>query len=184
MFWNCTYLYGCKMRTMKKYLYLLLAVASLLPLASCSKRVEKLQQQVRLEGIESVRLEGLTTLCLDLRVVNDSPYKLQLSDAEAHLYYRDYKIASMLLTEVVEVAKRSGSATYPTHWRVEVGNPMTLLPLLGKVREGDVSECWVQLEIEGRGGPVPINLSRQKMPLSDFLRTFGVQTEDLKNFLN
>lgn len=183
MFGYCPYLYSCKMKMMKKYCALLLLLVSVLSLSSCSNRIERLQRQVRLEGIESVHLPNYQTLQMDLRVLNDSPHKLVLKGAEAHLYYKDYRLVTMRLNESVEAPKRSGSAVYPTYWDVEVGNLLSVLALLGKVRQGDLSDCSVDLMLEGRGGPVPINLSREKMPLSEFLRIFGLDSEDLTNLL-
>ena len=76
MFGYCPYLYSCKMKMMKKYCALLLLLVSVLSLSSCSNRIERLQRQVRLEGIESVHLLNHQTLQMDLRVLNDSPHKL------------------------------------------------------------------------------------------------------------
>ena len=102
----------------------------------------------------------------------------------AHLYYRDREIGSLRLQEQVKIPRRTESEVFRSNWLVDVGNPLSLLPILGKVRQGDWSELWVDLEMEGRGGPVPVNLSREKMPLSDFLRTFGVDAESLTNIFN
>ena len=38
-------------------------------------------------------------------------------------------------------------------------------------------------EIEGRGGPAPLRFSREKMPLSEFLTTFGLSVQDVQNYL-
>ncbi len=168
---------------MKQRSLLWLLVGLSLLLSSCSSTVQKMRRKVKLEGIEDVRPTSLSSVRIDFRIMNQTAYNLHLKDAVAHLYYRDNCIGTMRLKERVEVPKRTASELFTTDWAVEVGNPLSLLPILGKVRSGDLSELWVDLELEGRGGPVPVNLSREKMPLSDFLRTFGVDTDNMMNFL-
>lgn len=172
-----------KDKGMKKSLILMLLVAAGLLMSSCSNTMQKMRRKVKLEGIEEVRPTSLSSIRIDFRIMNQTAYNLHLKDAVAHLYYRDNCIGTMRLKERVEVPKRTVSEVFPTDWAVEIGNPLSLLPILGKVRGGDLSELWVDLELEGRGGPVPVNLSREKMPLSDFLRTFGVDPNNLMNFL-
>jgi hypothetical protein len=41
----------------------------------------------------------------------------------------------------------------------------------------------VSYAVEGRGGPAPVKISRERMPLSDFLNTFGLTIEDVKKQL-
>lgn len=168
---------------LKKLIYCSLLVLFALSLGSCSGTVQKMRRKVKLEGIEDVRPMSLSSVRIDFRIMNQTAYNLHLKDAVAHLYYRDNCIGTMRLKERVEVPKRTASEVFPTDWAVEIGNPLSLIPILGKVRSGDLSELWVDLELEGRGGPVPVNLSREKMPLSDFLRTFGVDTDNMMNFL-
>lgn len=170
-------------RDMKQRSFLWLLVGLSLLLSSCSGTVQKMRRKVKLEGIEDVRPTSLSSVRIDFRIMNQTAYNLHLKDAVAHLYYRDNCIGTMRLKERVEVPKRTASELFTTDWAVEIGNPLSLLPILGKVRSGDLSELWVDLELEGRGGPVPVNLSREKMPLSDFLRTFGVDTDNMMNFL-
>ncbi|MDO4758066.1 MAG: hypothetical protein Q4A18_02235 [Rikenellaceae bacterium] len=166
---------------MKYRILAILLVAFSLGLGSCSKSISKMRQKVALQGIEDVRVVSLSSVQIDFRIQNETAYNLHLKDAVAHLYYRDEVIGTMTLRDRVEVPRKTKSEVFSTMWNVDLGNPLKLLPILGKVRSGDLSELWVNLELEGRGGPVPVNLSRQKMPLSDFLRTFGV---DVTNFTN
>lgn len=169
---------------MKQWLMMSLMLAMMLSLGSCSNTVQKMRRKVQFQGIESVELTGLSTIRMDVRIKNQTAYNLHLQDAVAHLYYRDREVGSLRLQEQVKVPRRTDSDLFTSHWLVDVGNPLALLPILGKVRAGDLSELWVDLEMEGRGGPVPVNLSREKMPLSDFLRTFGVDAKSLTNIFN
>lgn len=168
---------------MKKYLPLLLAALCVLSLSSCSDTVRKMRSKVKLQGIEDVRPTSLSSVQIDFRIMNKTAYNLHLKDAVAELYYLDNCIGTMRLKERVEVPKRTESEVFETFWAVEIGNPLSLLPVLGKVRQGDLSDFWVHLDLEGRGGPVPVSLSKGKVPLTDFLRTMGVDTNNLLSFL-
>jgi DNA-nicking Smr family endonuclease len=55
--------------------------------------------------------------------------------------------------------------------------------LARKVKSGDLSQVEVSYAVEGRGGPAPVKISRERMPLSDFLNTFGLTIEDVKKQL-
>ena len=44
-------------------------------------------------------------------------------------------------------------------------------------------EVGIAYALEGRGGPAPVKISRDRMPLSDFLNTFGLTLQDVKNKL-
>ena len=50
--------------------------------------------------------------------------------------------------------------------------------MMGTSRQVEVSYA-----VEGRGGPAPVKISRERMPLSDFLNTFGLTIEDVKKQL-
>ena len=52
-----------------------------------------------------------------------------------------------------------------------------------KIREDDISKIGVSFAIEGRGGPARIKISREMMPLSEFLNIFGLSLNDVKNYL-
>ena len=42
----------------------------------------------------------------------------------------------------------------------------------------------VSFAIEGRGGPARVKISREMMPLSEFLNIFGLSLQDVKNYLD
>ena len=60
---------------------------------------------------------------------------------------------------------------------------LALYVLARKVKSGDLSQVEVSYAVEGRGGPAPVKISRERMPLSDFLNTFGLTIEDVKKQL-
>ena len=154
---------------------LLLAVA--VSLSSCRRAVEKARRNIRFEGIERVERQGLTGAEVVVRVMNDTGYKLVLDAAEMGVYYAGGRVGTVVLREAVEVPRRT-TDSFRTLWQLKISDPLALYVLARKVKSGDLS----QVE-EGRGGPAPVKISRERMPLSDFLNTFGLTIEDVKKQL-
>ena len=146
---------------------LLLAVA--VSLSSCRRAVEKARRNIRFEGIERVERQGLTGAEVVVRVMNDTGYKLVLD-------------ATVVLREAVEVPRRT-TDSFRTLWQLKISDPLALYVLARKVKSGDLSQVEVSYAVEGRGGPAPVKISRERMPLSDFLNTFGLTIEDVKKQL-
>ena len=134
---------------------LLLAVA--VSLSSCRRAVEKARRNIRFEGIERVERQGLTGAEVVVRVMNDTGYKLVLDAAEMGVYYAGGRVGTVVLREAVEVPRRT-TDSFRTLWQLKIS-------------------------VEGRGGPAPVKISRERMPLSDFLNTFGLTIEDVKKQL-
>ena len=149
---------------------------------SCRKAVEKAQRNIRFEGIEKIERQGLIGAEMVVRVMNDTGYKLQLNMAEIDIYYSESRVGTIVLREPVEVPRRT-TDSFRTLWRLKISDPMALYVLLRKVEAGDLSQVGVAYALEGRGGPAPVKISRDRMPLSDFLNTFGLTLQDVKNQL-
>ena len=149
---------------------------------SCRKAVEKAQRNIRFEGIEKIERQGLTGAEMVVRVMNDTGYKLQLNMAEIDIYYSESRVGTIVLREPVEVPRRT-TDSFRTLWRLKISDPMALYVLLRKVEAGDLSQVGIAYALEGRGGPAPVKISRDRMPLSDFLNTFGLTLQDVKNQL-
>lgn len=159
---------------------LLLALA--LMAGSCRRSVEKVAGKIRFEGIEHVQLQGLSSAEVVARIDNGSAYRLSLSAARIDLYYADALVGRLVLVEPVEIDRRT-EASLRTRWRLQVSDPLTLFVLYRKVKAGDCDRIALSCDIEGRGGPAPLRFSREKMPLSEFLTTFGLTVQDVQNYL-
>ena len=155
---------------------LLLAVA--VSLSSCRRAVEKARRNIRFEGIERVERQGLTGAEVVVRVMNDTGYKLVLDAAEMGVYYAGGRVGTVVLREAVEVPRRT-TDSFRTLWQLKISDPLALYVLARKVK----SQVEVSYAVEGRGGPAPVKISRERMPLSDFLNTFGLTIEDVKKQL-
>ena len=90
---------------------------------------------------------------------------------------------SVVLREAVEVPRRT-TDSFRTLWQLKISDPLALYVLARKVKSGDLSQVEVSYAVEGRGGPAPVKISRERMPLSDFLNIFGLSLQDVKNYLD
>ena len=142
---------------------LLVAVAA----SSCSGAVERVRRNIRFEGVESVALHGLSGVDLTLRAVNDTGRTLRRC------------LASARLVDEVVLPRRS-EASLGTRWRLQASDPLTLLLVGRRLQSGQTAEATVTWHARGRYGLASANLSQERVPLSDFLRNFGLSVDDLK----
>ena len=167
---------------MKKYLLYIVLLAVAVSAVSCRKAVEKAQRNIRFGGIEKVERQGLTGAEVVVRVTNDTGYKLVLGMAEIDVYYAGGRVGTVVLREPVEVPRHT-TDSFRTLWRLKIADPLALYALVRKLESGDLSQVGIAYALEGRGGPAPVKISRERMPLSDFLNTFGLTLQDVKNKL-
>lgn len=167
---------------MKRLLLYALLLFAALSAVSCRRSVEKVARKIRFEGIERVQMQGLTAAEVVARVDNGSAYRLALSAARIDLYYADALVGRLVLLDPVEIERRT-AASLQTRWRIQISDPLTLYVLYRKVQSGEFDRIALSFAIEGRGGPAPLRFSREKMPLSEFLTTFGLTVQDVQNYL-
>ena len=167
---------------MKTNLLILLCALSALMLTSCRQTAERVAQKIRFEGVESVHMESLSTVVIDFAIENGTAHRLRAEQAVAKLRYRGSEVGSMRLIEPVEVDRRS-HAVVPTRWRIELRNPLAMLSVAARVAQQEYDELTVDLSVAGSGGPVPVNISREKVPMSNFLNTFGIEPDFLTSIL-
>lgn len=167
---------------MRKLLLQLLLLLVVLAGGGCRRAVEKSARKIRFEGIERVERQGLTGAEVVVRIDNGSAHRLTLASAECDIYQADVRVATVVLTAPVEIEPRT-VASVSTNWRLKISDPLALLVLYGKVRAGEFDQIAVSFRVEGRGGPAPVIFSREKMPLSEFLNTFGLSIQDVQNYL-
>lgn len=169
-------------RTFGRMLFYMLLFASVLSLGSCRRAIEKAQRNIRIEAVEKAERQGLSGAEIVLRVRNDTGHKLKLKKASLEVYYAEGLVTKVALRKEVEVPRRTtGSVT--TLWRIRTSDPMALHVMTKKIREDDISKIGVSFAVEGRGGPAPVKISQQMMPLSEFLNIFGLSLDDVKNYL-
>lgn len=159
-----------------------LLLSLVLPMTSCRRATEKALSKIRVEEVVKLERQGLSGAELVLRVKNATGHKLVLERAVLRIYYAENLVTSIALRGRVEVPRRSdGEIT--TLWRTRTSDPMALYVMRKKLAGGDLSRIAVSFSIDGRGGPAPVNISQEMMPLSDFLNIFGLSFDEVKTYL-
>ena len=108
--------------------------------------------------------------------------KADIGNPALTVYYAGGVVTKVALREPAEAPRRA-TASVTTLWRIRTSDPMALHVMTKKIREDDISKIGVSFAIEGRGGPARIKISREMMPLSEFLNIFGLSLNDVKNYL-
>lgn len=166
----------------RKYLCGLLLVGLALSGGSCRRAVERAKRNIRIEAVEKIERKGISGAEVVVRVNNGSRYKLALERAEFGIYYGDARVGTIVLMQPVEVPRRT-TLSVVTDWRLKISDPLALYLLVRKASDGEWTQIGVSCSVEGRGGPAPVKFLREKMPLSDFLNTFGLSIRDVENYL-
>lgn len=169
-------------RMVKRGVMALMLFAVALSAGSCRRAVEKAADKIRFLGVEKCERQGLTGAEVVVRIDNGSAYNLSLSSAEIGIYYGDSRVGTVVLCDPVAVPRRT-ALSVATRWRLQISDPLALYLLARKVKAGDFGQVFVSCAVEGRGGPAPVKFLREKMPLSDFLNTFGLSIQNVANYL-
>ena len=146
--------------------------------ASAGGAAGRPRRNIRFEGVESVEVHGLSSLELSLRATNDTRRNLRLREADFGLYWGGNCVARVVLMEEVTLPRRT-TGCIATRWRVRVDDPLTFYVAARRIGRGDVDRATVSWHVRGRYGVASANLSQEKVPLSDFLRNFGLSVDDL-----
>ncbi len=160
---------------------LLLLLVLCAGMTSCRRAAEKARENIRIEEVERVEPRGFTGLDLVLRVRNDTGYKIRLEHVSLDLFVGSSRVVEAVLRESVEVPRHT-VGSFAVRWRIRIADPLALYALARRLRKNDLSDIVVSYAVEGRGGPASINISRERVPLSEFLSTFGISSEELQNY--
>lgn len=165
---------------MKRVLYLVLTVACALLLGSCSaeRQAVKLREKIRFEGIEKISPRGLSSVDIEVSVVNKTRHKITLEEAELTLKYNRNKVLMLQLRDGVVLPKRfDGELKIST--KMKVYDPLSTVVVLNRVRKQNFDEMSVTIDAKAKVGPVRKNIFVADMELQKFLSKFALSTEDL-----
>lgn len=165
------------------YFFSLVVLLSALGFSSCRRAAETARRNIRIEAVERIDRHALSGMDLTLRVRNASRYKLLLREAALDVWYAGSCVGSVQLREGVEVPRRT-TQSVTMRWKFRIDDPFALYALSRKLRKDDLSGVEVGFRVKGRGGPAAVNIREERMPLSDFLRIFGIGIDDVKTYLN
>lgn len=167
---------------MKRILLYLTLACVLVISGSCRKAAEKARKNIRIEAVEKFELHGMTGADVVLRVMNDTGYKLSVESAQLDLFYSGSLVGTVRLREGVELDRRT-TASVAMQWQLRVEDPLSLFVVMQKIKQNDLADVAVSYAVKGRGGPAKINISREMVPASEFLNTFGLTLQNLGNYL-
>lgn len=168
------------MSATRKIFFLLLCLAVCAGMTSCRRKLEKARENICVEAVERVGMRGLTELDVVLRLRNDTGYKLVLDKASLDIFMGPSFVVGAELCDPV-TAERHTTQSIATRWRLRISDPFTLYAFARRIRQQQIASVAVDCAAEGRCGPVPLNIFRGKVPLYEFLNTFGVELEELQN---
>lgn len=165
---------------MKKNVLLSIALILLaLTFGSCQRTAEEAIQKIRIEAVEDFRLSGLTNAEMVLRIANDTRHKIKLDEAELTILYKERPTIALQLQEGIKINKRT-TESIATRWKLK-GEALPMMLVMRTIRNDDPSQIQVSFRIGGHSGLVGFDISQEKMPLSDFLPTFGLTWQEFKN---
>lgn len=166
---------------MRRLLLFLLCAAVACAATSCRRAVERSASKIRLEEVGRPVVLGPTAFELPLTVDNGSAHRLRLTAVSLALRCGEERAVELRLDGEVEIPRRT-RAEVATRWRLRIADPLALYVVVRRLRAGELSDLAVDCAVEGRGGPAAVNISRERVPLSEFLNTFGLTTRDVAEF--
>ncbi len=164
---------------MKKNVILSISLILLaLTFGSCRRMAEEAIQKIRIEAVEDFRLIGLTNAEMGLRIANDTRHNIKLNEAELTIHYKERPVITLQLQGGIKINKRT-TETIATRWKLKA-EVLAIMLVARDIRNDDPSQIRVSFRIEGHSGLVGFDISQEKMPLSEFLPTFGLTWQEFK----
>ncbi len=151
---------------------ILLLSLPLLLLGSCIK-----QEDISLKEVENVSVQGFSRIDLTLKVENRSGSKLRVESARLDLRRGEMPLVDLILGEPVLVPRKSVTSV-PVTLRLKLSNPLGALGLMGDLK-GMIPQLTVSGEITAKAGWARKKIRFDGVPFTDFLRTFGADTDEL-----
>lgn len=168
---------------MRRLAAVAVAAVVVLGVASCSGAVERARREVAVEQVVDAARRGSAGAVVTLRIRNDSRRNLRVDDLRVELYLAGGRAAVWQLHEPLNIPRRT-SADLRTLWRLRSDDPMAWYALERRIRSGEIASIEVAAEGSVRvAWWKKVKFSSERVPLSDFLNTFGATIDDLEKFL-
>ncbi len=130
-----------------------------------------------LHEVENVSVQGFSRIDLTLKVENQSGSKLRIEDARLDLRHGEMSLVDLKLGQQVIVPRKSTSSI-PVSLRLKLSNPLGALSMMSNLKS-TLSQLTVSGEITAKAGWARKKIRFDKVPFTDFLRTFGADTDEL-----
>lgn len=149
-----------------------------LVMMSCHEAINDAQHQIQIEGIEQVRQRGLSVLDLTLKISNKTDYRLVVKSLTFSLTTSESPFLTAELTDKLKVEKQFVGEV-KCRFRLRNANRMAVYAWVRKVRRGKMPPTYISFSLRGRGGLLPVKISREKCEVSEFLNIFGLSKDDV-----
>ena len=130
-----------------------------------------------LHEVENVSVQGFSRIDLTLKVENQSGSKLRIEDVRLDLRHGEMSLVDLKLGQQVIVPRKSTSSI-PVSLRLKLSNPLGALSMMSNLKS-TLSQLTVSGEITAKAGWARKKIRFDKVPFTDFLRTFGADTDEL-----
>lgn len=157
---------------------------ALLSAVGCRPRTEAaVRSGVWAEPAVHLVRRGSVGIELGLVLHNDTDRNLKIRRAELDIYYAGGRVGTLRLCDPLRLGRRTATRV-TTRWRMESQDPMALYVLERRIRGEEWSRIACSYRLRGRAGILPVKISGDMIPVSDFLNTFGLSPDDLRNSIN
>ena len=150
---------------------------TLLAAATCGGCDRYLAREVRIEP-QRVAVHGSAGADVELRVANRGDRPLRLDAAEVWLTYDGGEVWRATLRDTVTVAPR-WEGDVRLRCRLRVPDRAALYAVQRKWQRSETQRMELSFALRLRVGGAVKKIGRRRMPLSDFLNTFGLRPEDI-----
>jgi len=162
---------------------ILLLLALLLPLTSGAGVVDRYVSKIHFGGFNRVTHCTSSGMNLYVSIDNGINHNIVVKSCTAVVSRDGAEIMRIELRDRVVVPKRSVSEVLlPLRFRAD--NSMSILVLLRRILDGRIDDLTVSLDVRCRVSVVSKTFSKQNIAMSEFLDTFGVTIDDVKQLID
>lgn len=142
----------------------LIVIFMLLSLCSCHRSLKDIQQQVGFIGIESMSGSPLDTLTLNMKVRNQTGFRIGVENARATLHSSGSTLATATLAEPVTIMK-GDTVSVRCRLKIGVSNPLAAFSLITGMRNGNAAGLTVDVEATLKVAGFSRQIERKNIPL-------------------
>ena len=146
--------------------------------AEAGRTIDKIavSGKLKVEKIEDVVLNGLTSCSIKMRVNNSTAYNLSLYDGNANVYYNGSKVGTIVLDHSLAIQKKC-TASVVADLSFHLENAITALSVVNKLRRGDTENISVDIDAMFGVGNRKQQFTMRGVPLDSVLSAAGVNTK-------
>lgn len=159
-----------------KKIFLVAIVAILC--SSCG--FSKIANQVEVKGISNFEMKGMTGLAFDAFIVNESPYNIEMSEAEVTLYQGSKKMVHLI--QVGEgVSAKESRENVATLWRISSVDPRMISSFISRLSKRNFDDITISYTVRFSTKGVGRKFSQENIDLKKFIAIFAGDAKERDN---